>query len=83
VGESGRRRPNTELGISKIETSARGHLGKQVTTDLYTRVKVGPRLVVLPGRPPATDAAMRLAPAAGWGITLLRSRNSSALLLWR
>jgi lipoprotein-anchoring transpeptidase ErfK/SrfK len=33
--------------------------------DLYTRVKVGTRVVVLPGRPPATEAAMPLAPPAG------------------
>ena len=26
--------------------------------DLYTRVKVGTRVVVLPGKPPATEVAM-------------------------
>jgi lipoprotein-anchoring transpeptidase ErfK/SrfK len=31
-------------------------------TDLYTRVKVGARVVVLPGKPPATAAATPLAP---------------------
>src|SRR6266545_818916 len=33
-------------------------------TDLYTRVKVGTRVVVLPGKPPATAAATPLAPPA-------------------
>src|SRR5262249_36768857 len=37
-------------------------------TDLYTRVKVGTRVVVLPGRPPATEAAMPLAPPAGASV---------------
>jgi lipoprotein-anchoring transpeptidase ErfK/SrfK len=32
--------------------------------DLYTRVKVGTRVVVLPGKPPATAAATSLAPPA-------------------
>src|SRR5262249_40391949 len=32
--------------------------------DLYTRVKVGTRVVVLPGKPPATTAATSLAPPA-------------------
>jgi lipoprotein-anchoring transpeptidase ErfK/SrfK len=32
--------------------------------DLYTRVKVGTRVVVLPGKPPATSAATSLAPPA-------------------
>jgi hypothetical protein len=30
--------------------------------DLYRRVRVGTRVVVLPGRPPATAAATSLAP---------------------
>ena len=30
--------------------------------DLYTRVKIGTRVVVLPGRPPVTAAASSLAP---------------------
>jgi hypothetical protein len=33
-------------------------------TDLYTRVKTGTRVVVLPGKPPATAAATASAPAA-------------------
>jgi len=33
-------------------------------TDLYTRVKVGTRVVVLPGKPPATTAAAPSAPSA-------------------
>jgi lipoprotein-anchoring transpeptidase ErfK/SrfK len=33
-------------------------------TDLYTRVKVGTRVVVLPGKPPATTAAAPSAPPA-------------------
>jgi len=32
--------------------------------DLYTRVKTGTRVVVLPGKPPATSAATSLAPPA-------------------
>jgi hypothetical protein len=32
-------------------------------TDLYTRVKAGTRVVVLPGKPPATAAATASAPA--------------------
>jgi hypothetical protein len=30
--------------------------------DLYTRIKVGTRVVVLPGRPPATATATSVAP---------------------
>jgi hypothetical protein len=30
--------------------------------DLYSRIRVGTRVVVLPGRPPATAAATSLAP---------------------
>ena len=41
--------------------------------DLYTRVKVGTRVVVLPGRPPATEAAMPLSPA---GASALPSDGS-------
>jgi L,D-transpeptidase catalytic domain len=33
-------------------------------TDLYHRIQVGTRVVVLPGRPPATAAATSLAPLA-------------------
>jgi hypothetical protein len=33
-------------------------------TDLYTRVKVGTRVMVLPGKPPATAAATASAPAS-------------------
>ena len=33
-------------------------------SDLYTRVKVGTRVVVLPGKPPATTAAVPSAPSA-------------------
>src|SRR5215831_17550647 len=33
-------------------------------TDLYTRVKVGTRVVVMPGKPPATAAASASAPAS-------------------
>jgi L,D-transpeptidase catalytic domain len=40
-------------------------LTNEDVTDLYTRVKVGTRVVVLPGRPPATEAVVPLAPPAG------------------
>jgi len=43
-------------------------LTNEDVTDLYTRVKVGTRVVVLPGRPPATEAAMPLAPPAGASV---------------
>jgi hypothetical protein len=33
-------------------------------TDLYSRVKVGSRVVVLPGKPPATASAAQSAPPA-------------------
>jgi hypothetical protein len=36
--------------------------------DLYSRIKIGTRVVVLPGRPPATEAAMPLAPPAGASV---------------
>jgi len=37
--------------------------------DLYRRVRVGTRVVVLPGRPPAGDAGVPLAPRAGASTT--------------
>jgi len=39
-------------------------LTNEDVTDLFTRVKVGTRVVVLPGKPPATAAATSLAPPA-------------------
>ena len=37
-------------------------LTNEDVTDLYTRVKVGTRVVVLPGKPPAPTAATPIAP---------------------
>src|SRR5262249_32785748 len=39
-------------------------LTNEDVADLYTRVKVGTRVVVMPGKPPATAAATSLAPPA-------------------
>ena len=56
----GTNQPST---IGTFVSSGCIRLTNEDVTDLYTRVKVGTRVVVLPGRPPATDAA--LAPPAG------------------
>ena len=64
---------NTEYRIHG--TNAPSTIGQRVSsgcirltnddvTDLYTRVKVGTRVVVLPGKPPATTAAAPSAPPA-------------------
>jgi lipoprotein-anchoring transpeptidase ErfK/SrfK len=58
----GTNQPST---IGTFVSSGCIRLTNEDVTDLYTRVKVGTRVVVLPGRPPATEAAMPLAPPAG------------------
>src|SRR5207302_10126916 len=58
----GTNQPST---IGTFVSSGCIRLTNEDITDLYTRVKVGTRVVVLPGRPPATEAAMPLAPPNG------------------
>jgi lipoprotein-anchoring transpeptidase ErfK/SrfK len=58
----GTNQPST---IGTFVSSGCIRLTNEDVTDLYTRVKVGTRVVVLPGRPPATEAAMSVAPPAG------------------
>jgi lipoprotein-anchoring transpeptidase ErfK/SrfK len=58
----GTNQPST---IGTFVSSGCIRLTNEDVTDLYTRVKVGTRVVVLPGRPPATQAAVPLAPPAG------------------
>src|SRR2546429_2536306 len=58
----GTNQPST---IGTFVSSGCIRLTNEDVTDLYTRVKVGTRVVVLPGRPPATEAAMPVAPPAG------------------
>jgi lipoprotein-anchoring transpeptidase ErfK/SrfK len=55
----GTNQPST---IGTFVSSGCIRLTNEDVTDLYTRVKVGTRVVVLPGRPPATAAATSLAP---------------------
>src|SRR6476659_6079596 len=57
----GTNQPST---IGTFVSSGCIRLTNEDVTDLFTRVKVGTRVVVLPGRPPATAAATSLAPAA-------------------
>jgi lipoprotein-anchoring transpeptidase ErfK/SrfK len=59
----GTNQPST---IGTFVSSGCIRLTNEDVADLYTRVKVGTRVVVLPGRPPATDAA--LAPPAGASV---------------
>src|SRR6516162_4702640 len=61
----GTNQPST---IGTFVSSGCIRLTNEDVTDLYTRVKVGTRVVVLPGRPPATEAAMPLAPPAGASV---------------
>jgi len=61
----GTNQPST---IGTFVSSGCIRLTNEDVTDLYTRVKVGTRVVVLPGRPPATEAAMPLAPPAGTSV---------------
>src|SRR5213080_3664750 len=58
----GTNQPST---IGTFVSSGCIRLTNEDVTDLYTRAKVGTRVVVLPGRPPATEAATPLAPPAG------------------
>jgi hypothetical protein len=58
----GTNQPST---IGTFVSSGCIRLTNEDVTDLYTRVKVGTRVVVLPGRPPATDVAM---PSAGASV---------------
>jgi lipoprotein-anchoring transpeptidase ErfK/SrfK len=57
----GTNQPST---IGTFVSSGCIRLTNEDVTDLYTRVKVGTRVVVLPGKPPATSAATSLAPPA-------------------
>src|SRR5207244_2682664 len=61
----GTNQPST---IGTFVSSGCIRLTNEDVTDLYTRVKVGTRVVVLPGRPPATEAAMPLAPPSGASV---------------
>jgi lipoprotein-anchoring transpeptidase ErfK/SrfK len=58
----GTNQPST---IGTFVSSGCIRLTNEDVMDLYSRVKVGTRVVVLPGRPPAVEAAMPLAPPAG------------------
>ena len=57
----GTNQPST---IGTFVSSGCIRLTNEDVTDLYTRVKVGTRVVVLPGKPPATAAATPPAPTA-------------------
>jgi lipoprotein-anchoring transpeptidase ErfK/SrfK len=57
----GTNQPST---IGTFVSSGCIRLTNEDVADLYTRVKVGTRVVVLPGKPPATAAATSLAPPA-------------------
>src|SRR5216683_2740316 len=57
----GTNQPST---IGTFVSSGCIRLTNEDVMDLYTRVKVGTRVVVLPGKPPATAAATPLAPPA-------------------
>src|SRR5262249_34862516 len=66
----GTNQPST---IGTFVSSGCIRLTNEDVIDLYSRVKIGTRVVVLPGRPPATEAARALAPpdwclgaAQGW-----------------
>src|SRR5262245_53606110 len=61
----GTNQPST---IGTFVSSGCIRLTNEDVTDLYTRVKVGTRVVVLPGRPSATEAAMPLAPPAAASV---------------
>jgi lipoprotein-anchoring transpeptidase ErfK/SrfK len=54
----GTNQPST---IGTFVSSGCIRLTNEDVMDLYSRVKIGTRVVVLPGRPPATQAAMPLA----------------------
>jgi hypothetical protein len=55
----GTNQPST---IATFVSSGCIRLTNEDVTDLYSRVMVGTRVVVLPGRPPATATATSLAP---------------------
>ena len=57
----GTNQPST---IGTFVSSGCIRLTNEDVTDLYTRVKVGTRVVVLPGKPPATSLAPPAPPAA-------------------
>ena len=57
----GTNQPST---IGTFVSSGCIRLTNEDVADLYTRVKVGTRVVVLPGRPPATASAAPIAPQA-------------------
>jgi len=57
----GTNQPST---IGTFVSSGCIRLTNEDVMDLYTRVKVGTRVVVRPGKPPATTAATSLAPPA-------------------
>src|SRR4029453_15940811 len=61
----GTNQPST---IGTFVSSGCIRLTNEDVTDLYKRVKVGTRVVVLPGRPSATQAAVPLAPPAGASV---------------
>jgi lipoprotein-anchoring transpeptidase ErfK/SrfK len=61
----GTNQPST---IGTFVSSGCIRLTNEDVMDLYSRVKVGTRVVVLPGRPPATETAMPLAPSAGASV---------------
>jgi lipoprotein-anchoring transpeptidase ErfK/SrfK len=58
----GTNQPST---IGTFVSSGCIRLTNEDVMDLYSRVKIGTRVVVLPGRPPATEAAVPIAPPAG------------------
>ncbi len=58
----GTNQPST---IGTFVSSGCIRLTNEDITDLYTRVKVGTRVIVLRGRPPATSAAAPVGPPAG------------------
>ena len=60
----GTNQPST---IGTFVSSGCIRLTNEDVSDLYTRVQVGTRVVVLPGRPPATASAMPVTPQANDG----------------
>jgi lipoprotein-anchoring transpeptidase ErfK/SrfK len=58
----GTNQPST---IGTFVSSGCIRLTNEDVMDLYSRVKIGTRVVVLPGRPPATQAALPVAPPDG------------------
>jgi hypothetical protein len=57
----GTNQPST---IGTFVSSGCIRLTNEDVMDLYSRVKIGTRVVVLPGRPPAAEAAVSVAPPA-------------------